>query len=317
MSDTGRLGRRLQRILLLLPYAIQHPGVTIDELSERFGVPNKELLADLELVFMCGLPGYGPGDLIEVGIDSEGGVDVQMADYFAAPLRLTPAEAVSLHAGAVALLGLPGMEEAEALRSAVAKLGAAVGAVADVSPGITVELGSAALHLQTLREALELGRRVHLDYYTAARGEMTSRDVDPWGLIAALGQWYLVAWDHLRDDERMFRVDRMKDAQILDEPATPEEFDPERYGSAFSGAGDKRVTFEISPEVASWFGEYYPVESSEDAGDGWLRVTLVAGGNRWAATLLLQLGRGARNVTSKEVRDEADELAAALAARHS
>jgi proteasome accessory factor C len=300
----------------LLPYAIQHPGVSIDELAERFDVGRKELLKDLELVFMCGLPGYGPGDLIEVGIDSEGGVDVQMADYFAAPLRLTPAEAVSLHAGAVALLNLPGMEDAAALRSAVSKLAETVGAGG--SSGITIELGSPAEHLDTLRQALESGKRVHLDYFTAARGEMTSRDVDPWGLIAALGQWYLIAWDHLREDERMFRVDRIKEARVLDESApVPEDFDPERYGGAFSGAGDNHITFEISPEISSWFGEYYPIESNEEVGDGWQRVTLVSGGDRWAATLLLQLGEGARAIEPPRVLAEVRALATELAARHS
>jgi proteasome accessory factor C len=313
------LGRRLQRILLLLPYAIRHPGATVDELSRKFGVQKSELIADLDLVFMCGLPGYGPGDLIEVGIDSEGGVDVRMADYFAAPLRLTAAEAISLYAGAEALLNLPGMEEADALGRAVRKLGRALGTPAAGGPGgITVELSSPARHLETLRQALAERRRVHMEYYAAARGEMTSRDVDPWGLIGALGHWYLVAWDHLREDERMFRVDRIKSAEILGAAAeVPDDFEPERYGSAFSGRGERRVVFEISPEVASWFGEYYPVEASEELPDGWRRVTLVTGGDRWAATLLLQLGEGARTVEPQAVLEESKALAASLAARHS
>ncbi|HWL65262.1 MAG TPA: protein pafC, partial [Actinomycetota bacterium] len=97
-DPSGRLGRRLSRILLLLPYAIQHPGVTVGELAGKFGIDKRDLLDDLNLVFLCGLPGYGPGDLIDVDLD-EDRVYVRMADYFAAPLRLAPAEALVLYAG--------------------------------------------------------------------------------------------------------------------------------------------------------------------------------------------------------------------------
>ena len=64
-----RLARRLQRILLLVPYAIKHPGISVDELSTKFGIKNADLVDDLNLLFMCGLPGYGPGDLIDVDFD--------------------------------------------------------------------------------------------------------------------------------------------------------------------------------------------------------------------------------------------------------
>ncbi|MEA2447500.1 MAG: proteasome accessory factor, partial [Actinomycetota bacterium] len=117
-ETSGRLGRRLGRILLLLPYAIQHPGVSVGELARKFDVDKRDLLDDLQLVFMCGLPGYGPGDLIDVDLD-EDRVYIRMADYFAAPLRLSPAEALVLYAGTAALAALPGMEEAGALKSAL------------------------------------------------------------------------------------------------------------------------------------------------------------------------------------------------------
>ena len=129
MTETarGRLGRRLGRILVMLPYVIANPGVTVDELTAKFGVTKQDLIDDLNLVFMCGVPGYGPGDLIEVSIDGDR-VYVDMADYFKEPLRITPAEALVLYAGGAALATLPGMEEADALKRALAKLGRVIGA---------------------------------------------------------------------------------------------------------------------------------------------------------------------------------------------
>ena len=313
----GRVGRRLQRILLLLPYAIHHPGVSVDELSRKFNVPKRELIGDLELVFLCGLPGYGPGDLIDVSIDDDR-VHVRMADYFSAPLRFTPAEALTLYAGAAALVDSPGMEEADALRRALAKLGRALGMSPDDAAGAEIDVRlppAQGGHLEALEEALLSRRRIRLEYFSATRGELTHRTVDPWGLIAALGRWYLVGWDHLSEDERMFRTDRMKDVAVLEDAAdVPEDFDPEVYKDAFRERGDEAtLTMEISPEVARWFGDYYHPRTTETLDDGWQRVTLAASSRRWAATLLLQLGAGARAVEPAETLEEARALAQEIA----
>jgi proteasome accessory factor C len=316
----GRLGRRLRRILLMLPYAIRHPGVSVGELSRKFGVPKRDLLDDLNLVFLCGLPGYGPGDLIDVTLE-EDRVYVRMADYFSAPLRLSPAEALAIYAGGVALLELPDMDGADALRSALGKLGRALGAHAgDGLGGIQVHLEpSPTAHLQTLRDALADHKRVHLEYFSASRGELSARDVDPWGLIVALGRWYLVGLDHLSDEERMFRVDRIKSAHVLDDDApVPADFDPERYKGAFSGrTGPQTLTMDISPAATRWFEDYYPVQESKSLPDGWRRVVLASGGDRWAATLVLRLGSEVRNVAPESVVAEARRIASAMVARHS
>lgn len=319
VGDAGRVGRRLRRILVLLPYAIRHPGVGIDELSRKFGVKKQDLIADLELVFLCGLPGYGPGDLIDVAVEDDR-VFVRMADYFSAPLKLTPAEAVALYAGAAALAELPDMNEADALRRALAKLGRALGAGSGDAPPIQVSASSGAgAHLDTLRAALLQERRVKLEYFSASRGELTERDVDPWGLFTALGRWYLIALDHSSGEERMFRADRIRSATILEEAAdVPDEFDAARYRGAFVHREHDGpfMEVEISPEVARWLGEYYPVAESRPLPDGWTAVRLAYSGERWAATLLLQLGADVRNVRPSEVLDAARALARAIADRH-
>lgn len=321
MADNGgRLGRRLGRILVLLPYAIKHPGVTVAELATKFGVSKKDLLEDLNLVFLCGLPGYGPGDLIDVELD-EDHVYVRMADYFSAPLRLTPTEALALYAGAAALAETHATDTDDALSRAVRKLGRALGVDrADGSPGVAIALErGAGSHLETIRTALEAGEQLQLEYFTASRSEVTDRVVDPWGLVAARGNWYLVAGDHASGEERMFRLDRIKSVEPTGHPAVvPDDFDPEEYRGAFRpDPSDARVAFEISPAVARWFEEYYPVLSAADAGDGWRRVELATSSMRWAATLILQLGGDARAVEPDAVMTDVRELAATLATKHS
>jgi proteasome accessory factor C len=311
-QERGRVGRRLRRILVMIPYIVRHPGATLDELANKFGVEREKLAADLELVFLCGLPGYTPADLIDVRLEGDR-VFVDMADYFGTPLRLTPAEALSLYAGGAALLELPGMEHARALERAMAKLAGALGPGVAESVRVRVEAGPAE-HIETIQHALSERRRIRLQYHSATRGELTEREVDPWGLVAALGRLYLVGLDHLSGEERMFRTDRVKAAAATDVAAeVPEDFDPERYKGGFSRRGETTISLEISPQAGRWFEDYYPVASTEALADGWTRVSLVTSGTRWAATLVLRLGRHARSVEPAEVSEAARSLAGEIA----
>jgi len=313
----GRLGRRLKRILLMVPYVIANPGVEVTELAERFGAKETDLIKDLEMLWVCGLPGYGPGDLIEVSLDGDR-VFVDMADYFSNPLRITPAEALALYAGGAAVSSLPGMENADALRRALGKLGRALGQGDGGTAGIEVRLEpGSAVHLAGLQDALADRHRVEIEYLAASSGELSSRKVDPWGLIAALGHWYLVGFDHRSGEDRMFRTDRIKQVVITEEAAEiPEDFDPDHYRGAFSGQGTSSLTIEISPAAAAWFEDYYPVTSSEEMADSWRRLSLIAGGERWAATLIARLGPEVRNVEPPEMLSAARQLAASIAARY-
>lgn len=319
MTAGDRVARRLRRILTLVPYAIHHPGVSLDELSRKFGVARRELQSDLELLFLCGLPGYGPGDLIDVDLDGDR-VYVRMADYFKEPLRLSAAEALSLYSSAAALTTLPGMEHADSLSRATAKLGRALGIAGDPSPSAieVVAGGGSEKHLEILQTALREQRAVQLEYFSESRGSMTTRKIEPWGMIAALGNWYLVAFDHSRSEERVFRADRIKTAVLLDERyELPADLDLTAYTRGFRPHPDQaRITIEIAPEVARWFGEYYPLEREDVLDDGWHRVELLAGTTRWAALLVLRLGTGVRRVVPAEVGDGAREIARVVAAQH-
>ena len=122
MSAT-RTARRLNRLLAALPWMIANPGASVTEVVERFDYDRDQLAKDLATVFVSGLPGYGPGDLMVAYID-EDEVVVEMADYFARPLRLTPVEALGLIAAGRALQssgqGSPALERAiDKLQSAV------------------------------------------------------------------------------------------------------------------------------------------------------------------------------------------------------
>src|SRR5205823_1150257 len=136
---------------------------------------------------------------------------IGMADYFSRPVRLTRSEALALYLRGKALVGAPGLEEAPALASALEKIEHALdpGALGDlagrVEVGAGVRVGDS---LAAVRRSVEAREQVEIEYYSAGRGELTTRRVDPEHLFSEMGNWYVVAWDHLSDAERMFRVDR-------------------------------------------------------------------------------------------------------------
>src|SRR4051812_25987767 len=84
---------RVTRLLALVPYLTARPdGVRVAEAARDFGVGERQLRSDLELLWMCGLPGYGPGDLIDMSFEGDR-VRVTFTAGMGRPLRLTTDEA--------------------------------------------------------------------------------------------------------------------------------------------------------------------------------------------------------------------------------
>ena len=304
-----RTARRLGRILAVLPYVIEHPGAGVDELVDRFGYDTKQdLVKDLHLVFVTGLPGYGPGDLIDVDI-LEDEVWVDAADYFANPVPLTAPEALGLLAAGMTLLESD--HAPPALRSAVDKLLTVIGR--DAADAIAFDVPTPDL-VARLSAAIDGARLVEITYVGLASNRRSQRIVEGSAVSFSLGNWYLTGYCRLAEDERVFRVDRIVDLRVLDETyerrSTPAP-GPIRYQPSES---DVRVSFLVEPSAA-WVAEYYPVVA-EDADDGRLRITMSVSDPSVAARLLLALGDQASNVSSDVVREARDDLRRRILARY-
>ena len=125
-AGTGAATDRLPRLLALVPYLIARPGIPVDEAAADFGVTPKQLRKDLELLWMCGLPGYGPGDLIDLSFEGDT-ITVTYDAGMRRPLRLTAAEATALLVALRALADTPGVVDTDAVRRSLAKIESAVG----------------------------------------------------------------------------------------------------------------------------------------------------------------------------------------------
>lgn len=296
---------RLGRMLVIVPYLVQHPGTTLDEASALFAVEPARLRKDLDLLFMSGLPPYGPGDLIDVDVDEDGAVTIRMADHFSRPLRLTRQEALAVHVRATELLATPGLPEAPALERAIEKLTASLGGSAAIE---AAGVGSAPPLLQELRDAVHEHRRIRIDYAAASSGERAWRTVEPEALFASAGHWYLPAWDVDADAERVYRADRVAGVEPTD--VTFEARGLEGAGRPLytRSEADLEVRLLLHPP-ARWVAEYYVTTDVIERDDGSVEATLPSRQLGWVARLLLRLGSDAQVLAPASLRGEVRALA--------
>ncbi|MGY2066351.1 helix-turn-helix transcriptional regulator [Blastococcus sp. SYSU DS0619] len=307
MSTTDRM----TRLLALVPYLSARPdGVALAEAARDFGVPERQVRSDLELLWMCGLPGYGPGDLIDVAFEGDR-VRVTFSAGMVRPLRLTTDEAVALVVALRTLLELPGLAERDAVSHALAKVSAAAGDAADRVSPVAVSVDAREENLAVVRDALERGRALHLHYYVPTRDERTERTVDPMRLLLVDGRSYLEAWCRRAEGVRLFRLDRLDDVAVLDEAAAPPPQATARNvdNGVYQPAPDAPAVRLRLDRSARWVAEYYPTEDVTPVDDppGGLAVTVRTGDLAWARRLVATLGGSA-------VVDEPAEIGTQVAA---
>jgi proteasome accessory factor C len=307
--SSPRTAERLSRLLSMLPWALEHPGSSVEELSRRFGYEGAELLRDLNLIFVCGLPGYGPGDLMDMTID-DGEVYIDLADYFSKPLRLSAPEALMVLAAGSALLSSG--TAPPALHTAVDKLRRLI----TVDDGVfEVDLDPEPELIGVLRDAASLGRVVSITHTSMSSGRTTERNIEPWGVFTTQGNWYVTGHCRLAGAERAFRVDRIRDVTVTDEQFTPPAETPDPHVTYTPGADDVTATIRLAPEAA-WVSDYYPVAITDTTHDGSMVIDFSTADPLVAARLLLRLGDTAVLVGGPEVEAALEDLRSRILARY-
>jgi proteasome accessory factor C len=303
---------RLARLLNLVPYLVARPeGVPIAELAADFGVDADQIQSDLTMLWMCGLPGYGPGDLIDIAFDADA-VRVLFAAGMDRPVRLAAHEALALSVALRVLGDTPGVGDRAAIASALGKLAAAAGeAPADVTVRDTVTDPQAERYAALVAS----GHAARITYYSASRDTTSERVVDPIEVVAADGHAYLRAWCRTAGEIRQFRIDRIDACSELDEPSEPLRLTNQPAPTAFLASELPRIQLLLGPG-ATTVTDAYPCDEIVGESDGRRRVTMRVRDLDWARRFVLGLGGEAEVLAPAELRDAVRQTARAALDRY-
>lgn len=294
---------QVARLLTLVPYLHSRGTVRLAEAADALDVSPEQLLLDLKVLFMCGLPGGYPDDLIDIDLDalesedgeprSDGVIRVSNAEYLSRPLRLTPTEASAVIVALRALRAGARGDTVAVVDRALGKLesAAAAGPVEVALEPSTADDGAVTAELAgRLHGAVERQLQVELHYYVPARDELSHRCVDPRGLVQHGGFTYLDAWCHSAEAPRLFRLDRVADAKVLDTPVSSGPAAPRNLDDGLFAHDDDTtvVTLRLAP-AARWVTEYYPIQNVRRDELGGVEVELLVADARWLTRLLLRL----------------------------
>ncbi len=313
MTGTQQGARaQVTRLLAMVPYLQNRGGVALREIAADFGISTQQVRRDLNVLWFCGLPGLGPGDLIDLNFepleaDEDGVVKVSNADYLRRPLRLGSTEASALTVALRTLRESSTDATRDVIDRVLDKLERAGEEPAPIGTGPVAEPAAVSATRRTLAEAIAADRQLRLDYYVPARDERTDRVVDPIALLEIDGFAYLDAWCHRADGRRTFRLDRIDAAEVLGSARRHADQPALDLGTGLFTPGPEstRVRLRLSP-AARWLVDYYPVGAIDERADGGLDVELRVTEPGWLHQLVLRL---APEVTVLEPAAWADVIA--------
>jgi proteasome accessory factor C len=151
-----------------------------------------------------------------------------------------------------------------------------------------VELDRAERMLPALAQAVQQRRALRLRYYSASRDETSERTVDPVRMFEADHRTYLEAWCRQAEGMRVFRVDRIEDVEVLDEPAVvPDDVAVRDLSEGVFQPASEHLLVElrIGSEYA-WVADYYAIEDVRETGEQ-LCVSLRVADPAWVRSLVL------------------------------
>ncbi|MDO5031595.1 YafY family protein [Corynebacterium sp.] len=292
MTDASSKLHALVRSLNLIPYFRSHPEQTPMEVATDLGMSPEELKEAVDRLFCSGV-GRNTEDLIDLSFSYREGIQIFNDQGLNKALRLTPTEAGALLLTLEALEATPGLIDAAAVQSAAAKLrGIMDEKTAAIYDSLAHTDPTESEVQATLAEAVERRVKVSFEYWSASSDSLSQRVVDPARIFIVEDEPYLVAWEEANGEHRTFRLDRMREVRLLEEPAQPRlrelDFDPE---DPFSMRHALAIELEIHQEF-TWLAEQYDIELGEDLGNGYIAATMRGGSLAWF--LRFALGQGDR-----------------------
>ncbi len=309
------INERIHRILFILSYVSQNPGVRVEDLARQVGIRPAQLIKELEFMLLIGKPPFRPDDYVDIYVEEQK-VYVEFDQMLNRPLRFTRPEAMALLLSLQLLDPEVDPKVVQSLKGKIEKaISNSIDPTARLEDQIVLERPSRPVlhHFSLLRQAVENHRKTKINYYSLTRDETSTRVIRPYFLMKYLGYWYLTAYCEMRKDPRTFKFERILSVDLLKERfAAPEDLDVDKYKHNFlKQVGRNQIKIYFDSVVAPWIHEQWG-SSAQMKEDGGVVLTLFSETLEYPSRLVLSFAPHARPLDPigliEKVRKDAREV---------
>lgn len=224
---------RTARLLDLVPYISSHQGVSLKELASVFSVTQAQMTDDLTTLWMCGLPGYTPLELMDLDFES-GFVTIHNAETLAKP------RSISFDEGAALLLGLDLLRSAISpervdLLKMIEQLSTRLSTLINLPSALSATPAVNQQHTAIILQAIKSKMGVEISYHSLYRDELSTRKIYPIEVVESEGHQYLSSYCYSASDFRQFRIDRIQSVQtfVMDVDLPSQKLQANKFRSTF------------------------------------------------------------------------------------
>ena len=303
MSDTAAV--RALRTMDLIPYILEHPGISINQLSKIFNVAEKEIEKDLQLAFMCGLPGYTPYELIDLTYE-EGVVSIIDPQVLNKPRNFSNNERVVIALG-LEILKEINLSNPENLKK-IDKLREKFLDKKDEDSVIVVEQDLSFPFLNIINQAIFERRIVIFDYQSVSKDVLSSRNVLPHKLYLQNGNLYLSGNDVQAQSDRIFKADQILSCTIGD-LADTERFHLTRQ--------EEIVELIVNHDNFNFIERNSSIIIDQEITNGQLHVKIRASNFDWLKRAILSNAPSIKVISPESLASEVEQMASDLISAYS
>ena len=295
---------RTARALDLVPYLLEHQGISITELAQVFGTSEKQINDDLILIHMCGLPGYTPLELIEMYYE-DGYVTVSDPQSLKKPRSMNSSEITSLLVSLDLLKSMRSDSISDEIEILKQKLKSSLSVE---NPYVVVVDSKSSAMVEEIEAAIAKGRALKIVYLGGQKDETTERLILPLEIYQANTHTYLTAWCQNSMGERTFRVDRI----LSFENSNSDEisYQPAMLQPKISEASVELI---VSKEARHFIEENRGIVESAIDGE-FFRVKLHPIDPEWLTRTILGFGSGIEVVAPEHLAQHIRDRAVAIRA---
>ena len=293
---------RTARALDLVPYLLEHQGISVAELAQVFGVSEKQINSDLILIHMCGLPGYTPLELIEMYYE-DGYVTVSDPQSLNKPRKMNRTEITSLLVSLDLLKSARSdsiAEEVETLKTKLRK------SLSFENPYVVVANSKHSDLVEQIELAIAKGNALEIVYLSGSKDKSTERLVLPLELYQENSFTYLKAWCQTSEGERTFRLDRFVSFKISDANRISYARNEKLIAPQLAN-----IDLIVSKQARNFIEENRGVIASLVEGEE-IQVTLHPIDLDWLARTILGYGSSIRVVGPKQLAEDVTARAKAI-----